>query len=492
MGGQGGPVAPGGEATDPSTRRRGQRVARTPKNLRDICRWIRERTSPYDIGWKSPDGPRHCNLNRSVLGLFRGLRLGLPRINLARLNNRDLLDHFESEETFYFTADGRGRCREVLVNIDIDCHGAGSPDGAIAFAGFLRENHFPGLYFEASTNGKGAHGYFVVRKGDLGAEALNVALKRLDGWLKDLLARGAWDVENVEVKGQAPEFHWGDGKYELRSYRSGQLAKLPREALARGDELRGTTRLTYEELLRLTQAEVRVAAATPARPPGRGARRGGAPPREAAGSTSGLSIPQELAEQVKGRLLRVARDLFPAGMTTGTGRAVTHEDMATLLAILKYCSENPNADGSTPTARVKALWEGLYRRDYTGRGWDHHRYKVLRDWLSREGHLDWEEEDYVIGREVGGVFRKGQAARWAAGEHLLAMLEDRDAEPGGVAKVPAEAVLSLPSFAEGRRETSLWAEPAPGTLDTLPIRWQPPWKAPRFAGFVGQTRRLAA
>src|SRR5690606_7865079 len=126
--------------------------------------------------------------------------------------------------------------------------GSGSLAGAIAFAEHLRDTRFPNLYFETSTNGNGVHGYIVVVKGDLGDEGLNAVLGLLDRWLKSELSRGSWDVENVEVKGQAPVFGWGWNKFELLTYKSGQLAKLPREAVQRSEELRATTRITVEEL----------------------------------------------------------------------------------------------------------------------------------------------------------------------------------------------------------------------------------------------------
>ncbi len=331
--------------------------------------------------------------------------------------------HFGGQETYYFTGNGKIRCREALINIDIDCHRAGSLDGAIAFAEHLREKYFARLYFETSTHGNGVHGYFVVNKWNLGDRALNRTLKHLDRWLKDLLAQGGWDVENVEVKGQSPEFHWGDDKLELLAYKSGQLAKLPREALERSAELMGTTRMSTHELDQLARTTVEVERVRPPAPeqdPGPSVLskskrvRGASRERLTVGSISGLSIPEELAEQVQGRLLGIAGRFFPAKMTTGRGRAVTRKDMATFLAILRFCGENPNSDGSMPTERVKSLWEGLYRREFTDRGWDHHRYKVLRDWLSQKGYLAWVEVDYIVGREVDGFFQKGQSAKWSA------------------------------------------------------------------------------
>ncbi len=38
--------------------------------------------------------------------------------------------------------------------------------------------------------------------------------------------------------------------------------------------------------------------------------------------------------------------------------------------ILRFCGENPNSDGSMPTQRIKALWDGLYGGEYTERVWD--------------------------------------------------------------------------------------------------------------------------
>ncbi len=175
-------------------------------------------------------------------------------------------DHFAGRKTFYFTSDGRSSSAEALVNIDIDCHGSGTLAGAIAFAEHLKAARFPSLYYEVSTNGNGVHGYIVVEKGDLGDDGLNGALIVLDRWLKAELSVGDWDVENVEVKGQAPEFTWGATKFELKGYKSGQLAKLPREALARAEELRGTTRLTVQELRKLTVPEAETGLRTTSAP----------------------------------------------------------------------------------------------------------------------------------------------------------------------------------------------------------------------------------
>ncbi len=228
------------------------RPRKNPKKSQNIHAWIRERTSPYCFGVKTQKGnPAHVNKNDDIAYHFQCLRMGWYGRRLSRLKNQDMTDHFAGRKTYYFTADGTSKTPEVLVNLDIDCHHSGSLEGAIAFAKHLKTIKFPGLYFEASTNGRGVHGYIVVVKGNLGDEGLNGTLVVLDRWLKAELTRGTWDVEAVEVKAHCPEFGWGREKYEIKSYKCGQLAKLPREALTRADELRGTTRVAVDDLRRL-------------------------------------------------------------------------------------------------------------------------------------------------------------------------------------------------------------------------------------------------
>ena len=152
---------------------------------------------------------------------------------LCRLKNKDMADHFAGKKTFYFTADGRSKTAEVLVNIDIDCHKSGSLAGAIAFAEHLKATKFPDLYFEASTNGKGVHGYIVVVKGNLGDEGLNGALSILDRWLK---AELAGELGRRERRGQSPlsRVHLGPGEVRVE-----ELQERPTRQTAKGSSDQG-------------------------------------------------------------------------------------------------------------------------------------------------------------------------------------------------------------------------------------------------------------
>jgi hypothetical protein len=405
------------------------------RKAQKITTWIRQRTSPFCFGVKTIDGnPAHCNRNAEVLASFLQLRAGCWGRPLSSLKDSNMGDHFAGRKTFYFTADGRSTTTEVLVNIDIDCHRSGTLDGALAFARHLGDLHLPGLYHEASTNGNGVHGYLVVVKGDLGDEGLNTALGRLDRWLKHELSQGDWDVENVEVKGQSPEFTWGDDKYELRAYKSGQLAKLPREALSRADELRGTTRVSVDQLrgLRLPESDDSIVFR-------RGRSRGprsdvGDQPEEARiGSLSGHHLGADELAGLKGSYLALSRQLLGETKLVATGRkVVTEDDMAVFLMLLDFFTKNMNPDGSLPTARWRAMWGALSQCGDVDRSWCHHRYATMRNFMSDRELLSWEDEGFVAGvLRFDGRFVPGKAAKWRASQELMGRMSSASGEEKG-------------------------------------------------------------
>jgi len=405
------------------------------RKIQTIFTWIRQRTSPFDYGVKAGAGrPVHCNTNDDVLMHFQALQAGYWIRRLSKLDNADMADHFAGEKTFYFAADGRCSVFEVLVNLDIDCHHSGSLDGAVAFAEYLKAACFPNLYYEVSTNGNGVHGYIVVVKGDLGDEGLNSALGRLDRWLKHELSRGDWDVENVEVKGQAPVFTWGEHKYELKTYKSGQLAKLPREALARSDELRGTTRITVDDLRRLRSPSATGETPKPVvrKPRSRMDRIAfGVNEEKQVGSISGRHFDSHELAKLKGDYLEIATELLGETRLVATGRkVVTPEDLAIFLMLLRFFTNSMNVDGTLPTARWREMWLALYEAGDVERAWCHHRYAAMRDLLSRKDLLSWEDEAYVIGSEVHGRHVPGTAAKWRASEGLMARLGGAERSSG--------------------------------------------------------------
>lgn len=378
---------------------------------KSIYRWLRERTSSVDYGFKYNGHPIHCNTNEQVLDAFYGGKW------LSRMTNNKFDDHFSGNKTHYFTGNGSPKFPETLLNIDIDCHKTGTLAGAIAFAEYLRDNFFPNLYFEVSTNGNGVHGYIVIEKADLGATMLNELSRRLQQHLRQILSTTNFDVQDIEIKGTCPVFVWGDKKGELQNYTSGTLAKFPRES-HRFDDLRNTTHISYLELLKLPVVEKIIPV-----PSDMQSVRLERPP--VAGSISGKVIgPEELAE-LKGHYRKVAETLMEEHVLKTTGRTVaTVEDLAIFLMLLRYFTKNMNRDGSLPYARFKGLWSTVFESGNVDRNFEDKRFATLRNYLSSLGLLDWQDDKYTLGTtDSEGKKHKGKASRWQASELLMSLLD---------------------------------------------------------------------
>lgn len=89
------------------------------------------------------------------------------------------------------------------------------------------------------------------------SSATALAVHRLQPWLNWIAEEKVFEIEMVEVKGRLPVIEWGAGKYEVLSYKSGCLAKLPREGEARFEELRTSSIITVFDLLRLPVMEAK-------------------------------------------------------------------------------------------------------------------------------------------------------------------------------------------------------------------------------------------
>ena len=196
-------------------------------------------------------------------------------------------------------------------------------------------------------------------------------------------------------------------------------------------------------------------------------------------------VSDEIAGQIRGNLLRFAKNWCNGGLAAGMRRRLIPIELAAVIAILAHTKDHPNKDGSTPTAWIKLLWDDLHERGYIDRPWDHHRFKAARDFLSRMGWLAWRDENYVVGREIDGEYRKGQAAKWEATDYLRSLVEDEVEEDGDE--------LSGMKGEERRHiygHNTIRFEPL-----TIPeylkdeIQY---WKSPRFAGWVGQSIRMVA
>ena len=339
---------------------------------------------------------------------------------------RVLREHATGEQTYYFAGSEKPKQR-ALIMIDVDCHASGSLKGAMAFVSYLRAHHFDNLYYERSTNGKGAHAYFLLEKDGLSVPAVkNVLLKKLQPWLNHL-AKG-FDVELVEVKGLPPEATWGDRRYDLMSYKAGVLAKLPRGDFDRFAELQETTVLNAKTL----------AMELPDIAP--------EPSLEKNKAVVGSSAMKHIDCSAINVYRRLAKELLKGEILRTSGRhIVLEEDVAIFLMLGSWLSRHMDADGSMPWARFKALWDSVYAAGDIERAFEAKRFAAIRNQFEAWGLLNWENVYY----------RQGAAAKWRFADYLLGVIDEyleQESHPLQ-AQVPPEIKIDRSPYKIIRRPT---------------------------------------
>jgi hypothetical protein len=327
---------------------------------------------------------------------------------LERLSQRLIIDHFDGvprefringeiiikPETVYFTGrrTKRGETCLTLLMVDIDAHKVGGPKEAMEFAGYLRNNFFPSCYIEVSTNGNGAHIFFIIDKTDWADVDYNAMLRSFDAWLKGILAETGIPLDCVEIKGNCATVSWKDG---IPKHRMGTLAKLPRE-WERFGELRASPIYTAHQLLALTTANpVKEKEA----PRVQKMRQSGSVP------CRGID-----PERIEG-WISLAKWLLPTDVHVGQSAwnrlVVTAEDVGVFCALLEFVGKHMNEDGTVPWKRTKGLWDCLCERGVIRRSFNAKRFAWIRRMLNGAGLVDIQDPTYVIGE---------RAAKWSPSE----------------------------------------------------------------------------
>jgi hypothetical protein len=158
------------------------------------------------------------------------------------------------------------------------------------------------------------------------------------------------------------------------------------------------------------------------------------------GSLSGHPISQEEIAAINGPYLELAQTWIPQALTTSSRAKVDARDLAIAFAIIRTCTLKMNADGSMPTARVKAIWDRMYANGEIERAFDYHRWKTIRDLMEVRGGLVMDDRHYYTGfTNAQGQQIKGKAARWHMAEWLVEKLEEMVVS-GYYAKKEAEKV----------------------------------------------------
>lgn len=348
-------------------------------NSDSLIKFLRERVCRLNFGEKV-GGKVYPKLDTDqLLDRYNDRRFG------AALKNDQFLDHFAAARTFYFWADHRTTTEEIIFMIDIDAegeHGGGSMEGAWKLAEIIRE-HVPclrGMYLEPSTNGKGVHGYPVLLKAGIRNDEIRRVLKNFDAYLKKLAASVDADIACVEVKGLPPSVKY-DEKGNIAHINFGQFAKLPR-----GRGVIDTCKVKYGDLALLDPEEIKVEP-KPETIKFKPAKVGSKKP---AGSFDCRVVRQETLDKLP-ELEKYAEKLlrqWTGGTSFKADRwTVTATDLAQFFALM-LCIK-PRPDDSLPVRAIGRLWKEVVLAGDFARPWNHHRFKAIRDMISKHGHIDW-------------------------------------------------------------------------------------------------------
>jgi hypothetical protein len=391
------------------TAKRQRRSAKTT----EMMAWLKERTfadvygSELFIEGQRETRPSYCKftyqINRNA------------RRQIRRMANYDYRDHFDKKATYYYF--GCPHAATTLVMIDIDVQKKlclGTTEGAWKFAEHLK-TIWPNLYFESSTGGKGVHGYLLVEKPGHDAVAVNAFLKKFQDWLRVEAAVMDADIELVEVKGTLPVIT--QAGQQITAVKYGQFAKTPRSE-DRFTELKNTTVLDIKQPL----------------PPNSGQPVEVAKTKKVGSSSSGSTSGQNISDEELALIPEYERLYEALNLNLRHSRyRVEAHDFAVLCVLLRFFFTNPNADGTLPVRRVEKFWNALHACGQADRPFNHHRFKVLRDYLSESGHIEWVDHRY----QCPEGDQEGIACKWRLTDHFFGLL-DSVGEQGGASFVVIE------------------------------------------------------
>jgi hypothetical protein len=280
-----------------------------------------------------------------------------------------------------------------------------------------------------------------VERAGRDARVVNGYLKKLQDWLRAEQQNTNADIEVVEVKGTCPLIDLTpDGKVD--SVRYGTFAKIPRQAEERFEELAATTVLDIDQPLPKNSGPVFKLVE----------------PKGGCGSWDGRFISEEEVAAIPayeqfyrnlGLELRDARYLVSAN------------DFAIFCVLLRWFTNHPVKNGkkkdTLPVRKCEGLWNSLYDAGIAERPFNCHRFKVIRDFLSKNRHIDWIDHRYQwTNRDaVGQVVQEGIACKWRLTGHFMGLLE-RVSQTGGGDFVVIE---------EFKKGTGEWRTPAPCPIE---------------------------
>ncbi|MCD0459935.1 hypothetical protein [Roseiconus lacunae] len=306
-----------------------------------------------------------------------------------------ILDHINGRAVGFATNDIRND--EGLIKVDVD---SSSRDEAEEFAHFVNKTYFDGrLYHEPSTGGVGRHGYLLIHWGvSRRSKRRKVMrlLRRLESWLNAVAQEEGFDV-HVDICGEPTEVK-RDERGNITAIEFGRFMKLPRCPWA----AKNTLRLDLKQLAKVIDdnaVEV-TAIETPCNEDDQ-------PERKSRGS---FQVRKNISRKMVDANLPIGEWVvqFLNPSAKGNARNITAEHVAEWLALQQFFAANPNADGSNPVARARAMWEACHADGTFRRAYVPSISAAIRNCLSDANLILWESNEF----RPGFGPEKGQAMRW--------------------------------------------------------------------------------
>jgi hypothetical protein len=323
-----------------------------------------------------------------------------------------------------------------MWGIDVDCHKTGTVEGAKKAAEML-DYYLPGIHTEASTHGKGVHGYVVIDYQDHGPEDTKRIKEVYVNFIKTLDRKAKQigiDIELIEPKGlpvnviRAP-----NGSLNVTDSKQGVLIKAPRNI----ESAVKTCIYTIEQLEELT-AEI---AATIPEETKEGSKTGS--------GNSGAGSNAMFSQDEFDRVIPLARQLHYANnlkhVVLASRVKIAVEDIAAFLLSLIFCKEHPrkeHANGALPCTRLRKLWAFMQEAGIICRAYDPKRIAFIRNLLADYQFLEFRSATYA----------PGKAMCWGITDEFHALLIEVVIKTA----TQEEQVLALPVKIKGIRPVSLW------------------------------------
>lgn len=345
------------------------------------------------------------NYGKNQKHFFYTKDYAIQRYNLgwqSGLSKNDLIGHELGNQTLFYMSDHTKSCTEVLITLDVDVKKSHQTTAqAIAFLNYLKKiKEFKDLTWETSTCGKGQHAYLIIKKGGCYASEVIHALQK---FLKKLLPIADHFGVDIEIKGLPSRVKYDEDGC-IADLTFGSLCRVPRNI----KNALNSPNIRLHDLNKVKLPVPFAAKSVPkcAIPVVSKVKR----------STRSTSVVKDnmldALPMITAEFQKVLID-DPIRQSKNDRHRVVAEDLA-IFALLSYAMKEDDLK-RMPVRRYRELWGSLFECGCVGRAFNSTRFKIIRDWFSERGQINWIENHYYVGVKKGD---KGHCCRWSVSDEI--------------------------------------------------------------------------